>query len=268
VRIIQRFGRIDRIGSKNKVIQLVNFWPNMELDEYIKLEDRVKNRMTIMDLSATGDDNVITSKENDLEYRQTQLKQLQEEVLDMEDLSGGISITNLTLDDFIMDLERYMKSNPNKLETTPTGLYAVTKITEKLKDEAKKGVIFCLKQTIDNTSNKNNSLFPYYLVYINEDGNVVLSNSQAKQILDLYKGLCLEQKEINTDKINIFNQETNTCSNMEKYTSLLEKVVFDIKGIEEEKGIKSLFSFGKSTLTDNQIEGLNDFELVSFLVIK
>lgn len=268
VRIIQRFGRIDRIGSRNKVIQLVNFWPNMELDEYIKLEDRVKNRMTIMDLSATGDDNVITSRENDLEYRQTQLKQLQEEVLDMEDLSGGISITNLTLDDFIMDLERYMKNNPNRLETTPTGLYAVAKITEKLKDEAKKGVIFCLKQTVDNTITKTNSLFPYYLVYINDDGSIVLSNSQAKQVLDLYKGLCLEQKEINKDEISFFNQETYNCSNMGKYTSLLEKVVFDIKGIEEEKGIKSLFSFGKSTLTDNQIEGLNDFELVSFLVIK
>ena len=269
VKIIQRFGRIDRIGSKNKTIQLVNFWPNMELDEYIKLEDRVKNRMAMVDFSATGDDNVITSQENNLEYRKTQLKQLQEEVLDMEDLSGGISITNLTLDDFIMDLERFIKDNPGKLENSSTGLYSIAKIEGKIKDEIEEGVIFCLKQkNIDDDIKGANSLFPYYLIYVSSDGKIKIPHSQAKNILDIYKGICLEQKEVNNIEINKFNQETNYCNDMKKYTDLLEKAVFNVKGIEEEKGIKSLFSLGGSTLTDNQISGLNDFELVSFLVIK
>lgn len=269
VRIIQRFGRIDRIGSTNKFIQLTNFWPNMELDEYINLEDRVKSRMVMTDFTATGDYNPISSKENELEYRKTQLKQLQEEVLDMEDLSGGISITNLTLDDFIMDLERYMKENPGILENKPTGLYSVAKIINKLKEETTKGVIFCLKQSNGLEQLKGaNSLYPYYLVYVNEDGTIKMSHSQSKNILDLYKGLCLEQKEINIQQLKEFNEETNYCDDMSIYTNMLEKSVYDIKGIEEEKGVQSMFSFGASSLSNNQIKGLNDFELISFLVIK
>lgn len=269
VRIIQRFGRIDRIGSKNKYIQLTNFWPNMELDEYINLEDRVKSRMAMTDFTGTGDYNPISSKENELEYRKTQLKQLQEEVLDMEDLSGGISITNLTLDDFIMDLERYMKEHPGVLESKPTGLYSVAKVTEKLKDEAVKGVIFCLKQSNGAETIKGaNSLYPYYLVYIDKNRNIKMSHSQSKNILDIYKGLCLEQKDININELKEFNEETNYCDDMSKYTELLEKVVYDIKGIEEEKGTQSLFTLGVSSIATNQIRGLNDFELISFLVIK
>lgn len=269
VRIIQRFGRIDRIGSRNKYIQLTNFWPNMELDEYINLEDRVKSRMAMTDFTGTGDYNPISSKENELEYRKTQLKQLQEEVLDMEDLSGGISITNLTLDDFIMDLERFMKEHPGVLENKPTGLYSVAKITEKLTDEAIKGVIFCLKQSDGLETKKSaNSLYPYYLVYIDENRNIKMSHSQSKNILDIYKGLCLEQKDINIAEMQVFNEETSYCDDMSKYTELLEKVVYDIKGIEEEKGTQSLFNLGVSNISTNQIRGLNDFELISFLVIK
>ena len=146
VRIIQRFGRIDRIGSTNKYIRLVNFWPNMELEEYINLENRVKNRMVMLDLSATGEDDLLSSESKNLEYRKKHLKQLQNEVLDIEDMQGGISITDLTLDDFIMSLDRYMKENPNVLEKYPTGVHAVTNITKRVSEECEKGVIFCLKQ--------------------------------------------------------------------------------------------------------------------------
>lgn len=268
VRIVQRFGRIDRIGSKNKVIQLVNFWPNIELDEYINLEDRVKNRMVMLDLSATGDDDLLSSESKNLEYRKKQLKQLQNEVLDVEDLQGGISITDLTLDDFIMSLDRYMKEHPNVLEKYPTGVYAVTNIPDKNKDECTKGVIYCLKQKkyADNQEAAT-SLYPYYLVYVASNGTVHVKNTNPKKILDLYKVLC-QGKDKPIDKlVKLFNKETKNGSDMSLYTDLLEKAVYDIKGVVEQKGIQSLFQIGQATVLDNTVSGLNDFELVSFLVV-
>ena len=269
VRIIQRFGRIDRIGSKNKMIQLVNFWPNMELDEYINLENRVKNRMVMLDLSATGEDDLLTSESKDLEYRKKQLKQLQNEVLDIEEMQGGISITDLTLDDFIMSLDRFMKSNPDVLEKYPTGVYAVTDITKKIQEECEKGVIFCLKQkkSIDSQENAT-SLYPYYLVYVKEDGDIHIKNTNPKKILDLYKSLCETKSQPLEDLVKQFNKETKNGNDMSKYTDLLEKAVFDIKGVVQQKGIQSLFQMGQATLFENIVTGLNDFELISFLVVK
>lgn len=269
VRIIQRFGRIDRIGSKNKVIQLVNFWPNMELDEYINLENRVKNRMVMLDLSATGEDDLLTSESKDLEYRKKQLKQLQNEVLDIEEMQGGISITDLTLDDFIMSLDRFMKANPDVLEKYPTGVYAVTDITKKIQEECEKGIIFCLKQkkSIDSQENAT-SLYPYYLVYVKEDGDIHIKNTNPKKILDLYKSLCETKSQPLEDLVKQFNKETKNGNDMSKYTDLLEKAVFDIKGVVQQKGIQSLFQMGQATLFENTVTGLNDFELISFLVVK
>ena len=269
VRIVQRFGRIDRIGSKNKEIQLVNFWPNMELDEYIDLENRVKNRMVMLDLSATGDDDLLSAESKNLEYRKNQLKQLQSEVLDIEELQGGISITDLTLDDFIMSLDRYIKENPGLLEKYPTGVYAVTDIPKKNKEECVEGVIYCLKQKrYTNNQESATSLYPYYLVYVNKDGSIHITNTNPKKILDLYKVLCQTKKEPIENLVKSFNRKTNNGSNMSEYTNLLEKAVYDIKGIVEKKGIQSLFQIGQATLFDNTISGLNDFELISFLVVE
>ena len=269
VRIVQRFGRIDRIGSTNKVIQLVNFWPNMELDEYINLENRVKNRMVMLDLSATGDDDLLSAESKNLEYRKNQLKQLQSEVLDVEDLQGGISITDLTLDDYIMSLDRFMKENPNVLEKYPTGVYAVTDIPDKNKDECVEGVIYCLKQK-KYTDNQEaaTSLYPYYLVYVNKGGSIHVKNTNPKKILDLYKVLCQTKDKPIEKLIKAFNKKTKNGSDMSEYTDLLEKAVYDIKGIVEQKGIQSLFQLGQATLLDNTVSGLNDFELVSFLVVE
>ncbi len=269
VRIIQRFGRIDRIGSKNKVIQLVNFWPNMELEEYINLESRVKNRMVMLDVAGGGDDDIISNVSKDLEYRKNQLKKLQEEVVDLEDISGGITLTDFTLDDFIISLEKYVKEHPGQIENAPTGIHAVASIPDNLEKEIKPGVIFCLKQIKFNTDEKvANSLYPFYLVYVKDNGDIFISNKSPKSILDLYKGIAVNNKEILKEVVNEFNKETKDGYKMDKYTYLLEKAVHDIKGIVEEKGIKSLFRKGTSSITTNQIEGLNDFELISFLVIK
>lgn len=267
VRIIQRFGRIDRIGSKNQVIQLVNFWPNMELDEYIHLESRVSGRMVMLDMSATGEENVITDNDsmNDLEYRKKQLKQLQDQVVDLEDISGGISITDLTFNDFKMDLVNYMKNNKEILEKAPTGTYAIAKSNI---EEAEKGVIFCLKQVNkDIKPSEYNTLNPYFLVYVKENGEVLLNFIQSKKILDIYKKVCIGEKELYPALIAEFNKETNNAKDMSKFTNFLEKTVENIVGKEEEKGLDSLFSFDE-TILNNSVQNMDDFELISFLVIK
>lgn len=267
VRIIQRFGRVDRIGSKNKVIQLVNFWPNMELDEYINLEARVSGRMVMLDMSATGEENVIvdSGEMNDLEYRKKQLKQLQDQVVDLEDIGGGISITDLTFNDFKMDLVNYMKNNKEILEKAPTGMYAVTKSNI---EEAERGVIFCLKQINEEIKpSEFNTLNPYFLVYVKESGEVLLNFIQSKKILDIYKKVCLGENTLFPDLISEFNRETNNAKDMSKFTNFLEKTVENIVGKEEEKGLDSLFSFGETVL-NNSVQNMDDFELISFLVIK
>lgn len=267
VRIIQRFGRIDRIGSKNDIIQLVNFWPNMELDEYINLEARVSGKMVMLDMSATGEENIITDSENmnDLDYRKKQLHQLQEQVVDLEDISGGISITDLTFNDFKMDLVNYMKKHKEVLETASTGMYAIAKSNI---DEAEKGVIFCLKQINQEIKpSEHNPLNPYFLVYIKDNKEVLLNFIQSKKILDLYKKVCSGENKVYSELIAQFNTETNEAKDMRKFTNFLEKTVENIVGKEEEKGLESLFSFGETSL-NNSIQNMDDFELISFLVIK
>ena len=269
VRLIQRFGRVDRIGSNNKEIQLVNFWPDMSLDEYIKLETRVRSRMTMVDVTATGEYDLLDPNSKNLDYRKEQLLQLQSEVVDLDDLKGGVSITDLTLDDFILALQRFNKEHPKLLEKYPTGIYAVTSIPEKLKKECVPGVIFCLKQKKHTEKEKSSSsIYPYFLVYVREDGDVHVKYSNPKQVLDMFKGLCADKDEVLVDLVKEFNKETKNSNDMSKYTKLLEKAVFDIKGVVEKKGTDSLFDLGESTLLADKVSGLNDFELISFLVIK
>lgn len=274
VRIIQRFGRIDRLGSKNDKIQLVNFWPHMELDEYINLEARVSGRMILLDVSATGEENVIeydeNKKMNDLDYRKKQLKQLQESVLNLEDVSGGISITDLTMNDFKMDLLEYMKDNKRKLEKAPMGMYAISSLESSgLNEEIRPGVIYCLKQTNDNElSEEYNSLHPYYMIYVYEDGEIEYNYVHTKQILDFYKKLSKGKSEIEEDLVKIFNKETRYGRNMTKYTDMLDEAINNILGKQEEVSIQSIFSLGESSILDDNNSSKDDFELISFLVIK
>ncbi|HHY2677082.1 TPA: helicase-related protein [Bacillus toyonensis] len=275
VRIIQRFGRIDRLGSKNDVIQLVNFWPNMDLDEYINLEARVSGRMVLLDISATGEENVIEYDEkkqmNDLEYRKKQLKQLQEEVVDLEDISGGISITDLTLNDFKMDLLDYMDVNKKKIEAAPLGLHAITSIQLAPSSNTKQGVIFCIKQcnAVAQVKVKEvSALYPYYLVYINMDGEIRLGHLKTKQILDLYRKVANGQTNVFNELIHQFNNETEDMTDMSTYKHLLDRAVEFVLGIVEEQGMESLFSLGNSSLLQDTAKTSDDFELISFLVIK
>jgi len=272
VRIIQRFGRIDRLGSVNDKVQLVNFWPNLKLDEYINLQARVTGRMVLLDVSATGDENIIEFDENrqmnDLEYRKKQLERLQEEVVDLEEISGGISITDLTMNDFKMDLMEFMKTNKNALEQAPLGMYAIAATSPDML-EIKPGVIFALKQVNPHVAvEKHNALYPYYMVYIQADGNVQYNYLHTKKILDYYKKLCAGEDQVLTDLAAVFNHETNDGRKMKPYSDLLEAAIQNIAGKVEEAGVASLFSKGGTSLRKQAMNGLEDFELISFLVIK
>ncbi len=274
VRIIQRFGRIDRLGSRNAIIQLVNFWPNMELDEYINLEARVSGRMVLLDISATGEENIIefsdAGRMNDLEYRRRQLEQLQNEVMDLEDLGGGISITDMTLNDFRMDLSEYLKGHSDQLEHMPPGAFAVTHIDD-LMDEDESvgpGVIFCLRSdTARIKADGTYALAPYYLVWVSESGEVQLTFTQAKKILDLFKKLSLGRSRPNVRAVTRFEAGTKDGADMSKYQALLAGAVVAVTGKAEEKGVESLFRRGGTVLTKDSFKGIDDFEVIAYLVI-
>ena len=271
VRIIQRFGRIDRLGSTNERIQLVNFWPDIDLDEYIQLEGRVKGRMVLMDTAATGEENVLEAKSssemNDLKYRRKQLEQLQQEVLDLEDISGGISITDFAFDDFRVELQRYAKEHPGLLEGSPQGLHAVTSIPDELRVDVEPGVVFCLKQNDEDRNPKDtNPTFPYYVCYITADGRVRTRHTNPKVALDIMRGVCAGKDEPLFDLCREFNRETRDGGNMSAYTDLLNKAVSQITGIQESKGMESLFSLGE--VGNGAGLGFDDYSLVSFVVMR
>ncbi len=265
VRIIQRFGRVDRIGSKNAYIQLVNFWPDMDLDEYINLKGRVETRMKISVMTSTGDDDLINPEEKgDLEYRKQQLKRLQEEVVDIEDMSTGISIMDLGLNEFRLDLLEYVKTHPD-LEKKPKGLHAVVPATEELPE----GVIFVLKN-INNSVNidNQNRIHPFYMVYIGMDGEIICDYLNPKKMLDDIRLLCRGRKEPMKELCRRFNQETDDGKDMSEMSELLSEAINSIIDCKEESDIDSLFSAGGTSALMSAVSGLDDFELICFLVVK
>ena len=266
VRIIQRFGRIDRIGSPNAEIQLANYWPDITLDEYINLKERVENRMMIADVTATGDDNVLTAKSSEIAYRKEQLKRLQEEVIELEDVKAGVSITDLGLNDFRMDLLNYVKENGD-LERTPNGLHAVVPADPEL--GLKPGIIFALRNIHDSINiNQQNRLHPYYLVYISLEGEIVANHTEVKRLLDLMRASCKGEKEPIRTVCRLFNEQTDDGRRMERQSELLSSAIRSMINVKEEKDIDSLFSGGRTTALINTIAGLDDFELIAFLVVQ
>jgi hypothetical protein len=265
VRIIQRFGRIDRIGSVNASIQMVNFWPDISLDEYIKLKERVENRMVIADLAATADDNVLTQESSETAFRKEQLRRLQEEVIELEDVRTGVSITDLGLNDFRMDLLAYVKEHGD-LAKSPKGLHAV--LPAQPDKGLVPGVIFALRNiNADETINRGNRLHPYYLVYLDEDGNVIADHTEVKHLLDLIRVGCRGHDEPVTQVCRIFNASTGEGARMTRYSGLLTTAIKSMINVTEERDLDSLFSAGHTTALTQTISGLDDFELIAFLAV-
>ena len=265
VRIIQRFGRIDRIGSKNKVIQLVNFWADVSLDDYINLKARVETRMKISVMTSTGDHNPISAEEKgDLEYRKQQLQRLMDEVVDIEEMGNGISIMDMGLNEFRLDLLDYMKSNPD-IAHTPYGMHAVVGSS----NDAPEGVIYILKNLSNSVNiNNQNRLHPFYMVYISNNGEVICNHLAPKKMLDLIRYMCKGKSEPLLELCRDFNKSTKDGRKMDKYSVLLESSIGSIISVKEESDVDSLFSLGETSALTNKISGLDDFELICFLVIR
>lgn len=285
VRIIQRFGRIDRIGSINNKVYLVNFWPTKDLDNYIKLKSRVEARMALVDISGTNEDNLLNKEqiqelvEDDLKFRDKQLKRLQDEVLDMDELNeGGVSLSNFSLDDFRMDLLNFIETNRKELEAAPLGIYGLvpykldaTLFNPDVAEVVKPGVIFCLRQLGDSAGNeKVNPLQPYFLVYVRNDGTVRYNFTHPKQILDIYRLLCTGKTEPIQQLCDLFNQETNNGADTSQYATLLAHSINAITSTFTKKNLGMLTASRNATLIpqEKQLDGANKFELITWLVLK
>ena len=270
VRIIQRFGRIDRIGSVNDNIQLVNFFPNIELDNFIDLVARVKGRMVMLDVSATGEDNVISkdpSNMKDLEYRKKQLKQLQNEVIDIEDVQGNISISDLTFNDFKIDLEKTSREELKTIEKLPQSSFSVVQSNS---DHIQKGVIFCFKDKSGEKSDNygSNVLYPYFLIYKSLNGSQNIKSSQPKITLDYLRKLCVNEDELNPRVIEKFEDRTLNLRKMDEYQSLLKESISEVRGVQEEIGLDSLATSGGTLFSDNDDFGNENIQLVNYLIIE
>jgi hypothetical protein len=264
VRIIQRFGRIDRIGSKNESITMVNFWPDVTLDNYINLKQRVENKMLISNMASTGDDNILNTEDKDLEYRKIQLQRLQDEVIDLEDLREGVSITDLGLNDFRVDLSNMIKEY-GELKNIPEGLHAVVKSSPILEN----GVIFVLKNVNSSVNiNKLNRLHPYYLVYIKTNGELILNHVDSKKILDAMRMLAKGKTEPIEAVCKELTDDTDDYHVMDEYSNLLKQAISSILEKEEEKEVLSLFKSGGTTALQDMFKGIEDFMLVSFLIVR
>lgn len=265
VRIIQRFGRIDRIGSRNECIQLVNFWPDVNLDDYINLEDRVKDRMKLTVMVSTGDDNPISEEKGDLEYRKRQLQRLQNEVIDIdEDSEGGVSIMNLGLNEFRLDLIDYIKKHGH-LDKKPLGLYAVVPTNQDLPE----GAIFILKNINPNMNiNGKNRIHPFYMIYVGKDGRILCNYLNPKKLLDDVRLLCRGEAEPIQELCDKFNAETDNGKNMKAMSKLLNKAIKSIIDTKKDEDINSLFRSGGTSALEGDISGLEDFELVCFFAVR
>ena len=267
VRIVQRFGRIDRLGSKNKVIKLINFWPPLPLNEYINLTDRVKSRMAIVDQTATADDNLLNPDDQMDDYREIQIKKLREgENIELEDTNNGISISDLGLNEFRMDATEFIKTY-GEPKRVPKGLHCVVPA-----DNAKgivPGVIYIIKNYNNSVNiNRQNRLHPYYLVYVDSEGEIVNNHLEVKQILDVIRSSCKGENVPIVSAYKQFNEETNDGLDMQKYSELLEEAIKSIIEVKEQSDIVALFKQGSSVLSGDKIKGLDDFELVAFIAVK
>ena len=264
VRIIQRFGRIDRIGSENKCIQLVNFWPDIDLDAYIDLRGKVESRMKASVLTSTGDDNVLDANEKmDLEYRKNQLQRLKDEVVDIEEMQSGVSIMDLGLNEFRVDLLDYTRV-AGQLDGTPYGLHAVVPSSEDMPP----GVIFILLNRVDNINrDKKNRLHPFYMVYIGDDGTIVCNHLDPKRLLDMMRYACKGHSEIYKDLCMQFNEETSDGKNMSRISGLLSQSIDSIVDQKEQSELDDFLN-GKDSFSTVKNNGMDDFELICFLVVR
>jgi len=285
VRIIQRFGRIDRIGSRNDSVQLVNFWPVADLDRYLQVKHRVEARMAIVDMTATQTDNLLETTQleelikDDLLFRDKQLKRLKDEILDLEDFDDAVSLTDFSLDEFRLDLLRYLEANRNELEESVEGVYAVVPPKSDV-PVGQPGVLFCLRHRGDSDAEESSSrpsdssqlnpLAPYYLVFVLDDGTVRFTFAQPKQTMLLLRDLTAEEPNAFEQLCSLFDAQTLDGTDISHYDKLLKRALASIESTFRKRAAKTLLSSRNAVLpTASQTPAADgsEFDLVTWLVI-
>lgn len=275
VRIIQRFGRIDRIGSLNNHIQLVNFWPTPDLNKYINLKNRVEARMALVDISATAEDNILETADiedliqKDLRYRDKQLLRLKDEVLDLEDFNETVALNEFTLDDFRVELMGYIEANREDLEAAPLGLYAVVPPHPEY-PTIQPGTIYCLKQRVTSAGSESvNPLQPYFLVYMRESGEVRYNFTAPKQVLEIFRAVCQGKSEPYAKLCELFDEQTDDGNDMGRFSALLDSAISAIAAQSDKKNLGNLFTGRGGKLVDETKlpKSATDFDLITWLVI-
>jgi len=171
---------------------------------------------------------------------------------------------DLGLNEFRLDLLDYVKSHKD-LNAKPFGMHAVVPATEELPE----GVIFVLKNRNNGINiDSINRIHPFYMVYISVDGKIICDYLNPKKLLDDMRLLCRGQVEPIKGVYQRFNEETDDGANMAEISELLSEAINSIIDLKEESDIDSLFKRGGTTIGLNDIKGLDDFELICFLVVK
>ena len=276
VRIIQRFGRIDRIGSRNKSVRMINYWPTEDMEVYLRLQSRVEARMALADAAATGtddplDESAYEQAQMELIFRDQQLKQLREEVLDFDDLSDGVVLSDFTLDYFFTQLLRYLENNRRELEATPNGVYAVTHDED---HPTETGIIFFLRQLNASTDIQRKAaspIHPFYAVYIRNSGDIRYGCANARQVLDLFESAVVGKSKTQPELCLQFDTETKNGENMALYNGLLKAVIAHISRMHTTTQTRNLRRGGprdfKLTPRSEAPRDASDFELVTWLII-
>lgn len=276
VRIIQRFGRVDRIGSRNESVKLINFWPDIDLNEYIDLTDRVKNRMQAVNIAATGNDNPL-AEGDDVGFRDEPLGRMKNgEIVDMESLKTGVSITDLGLNEYALALKKYMEDHPG-LSNVPPGINAV--IEAKPDEGLVPGVVFFLRNRDEKLRNEANYFHPFYAVYLAKDGrarspsapqdwSVYKDSTQGKQVIELLRKGCEGRSEPIASLCRAFNRETRDGFKMDAYSALLSKAIDAISEQKTESDVESLFKSTETSALQGDCSHIDAFELLAFFVVK
>ena len=275
VRIIQRFGRIDRIGSRNPSVRMINFWPTEDMEVYLRLQSRVQARMALADATASGDDDPLNDDSSEpiqmeLNFRDEQLKKMREEVLDLDELSDGVVMSDFTLDYFFVQLLRYLEKNKAELEAMPYGAYAVT---DEAGDTGRPGAIFFLRQRragTDKREKRASPIHPYYAVYIRDNGDIRYGCANARQVLELFEAAALGKTEPLRNLCDQFDRETQNGQDMARYDQLLNAVMAHIGGANKATQIRQLGLGGPRDFrlpTKSVKPSHVDFELITWLII-
>ena len=281
VRIIQRVGRIDRIGSPNKTFGVLNFWPTDNINEYLNLEDRIVDRLVAVRLTGAEVNKDLIDKltkkmVNDNTDESQKRKLLEQMTLSIEDIedSKSFGFSDLTLDIFRQELNASIRLDAKKWERIPKGSFSGFKITN-IDLCPENGVIALMGYPARNKTNQSHAFKTFKLIYLDEQGNLV-DDSQIKTLTAL--STHFKEKRNVPEKV-----DKRDLEELNKYSAMFETYFSNLNNSNSNenkrekadtiKGLKSgsILSKVKESNTENGLEELlkkENYELIAWMIVK